>query len=50
MRNLDPGIGAIIAAVIGVSVVITAVTGSVIHWPIIAGGVLAGLLASRSVR
>ena len=28
----------------------TLVTGSVIHWPFVAGGILAGLMAAKSVR
>ena len=44
------GIGGIVAGVLGVSVIITLVTGTVIHWPFIAGGILVGLMAAQSVR
>lgn len=50
MRNPDAGINGIIAGVVGVSVIITLVTGSFIHWPIVAAGVLAGLTAARHTR
>jgi hypothetical protein len=44
------GIGAIVAGTVGVSVIITLVTGSFVHWPFIVGGLASGLLAAKSVR
>ena len=48
MRSSDTGINAIVAGVVGVSVIITLTTGAFIHWPIVAGGILAGLFGGGS--
>jgi hypothetical protein len=53
MSNSTPGaagIVAIIVAVVVVSEVITITTDAVVHWPFVAGGVLVGLLAVKSIN
>ena len=52
-NNSSPGatgIGAIVAGTVVVSTIITMVTGSFVHWPFVTAGILAGLMAAKSVR
>jgi len=44
------GIGAIVAAVIGVSVIITLVTGRYAHWPFVAVGIVVGFMAVAAIN
>lgn len=44
------GLGVIVFGCIGVSVIITLVTGSCFHWPFVLGGILVGLMAARCTR
>ena len=44
------GIGGLITGMIVVGMIITLVTGTVIHWPFIVLGIVSGLLAARIVR
>jgi hypothetical protein len=44
------GIAGIIAALLAVSAVITLVTGTYVHWPLVLLGIGVGLLAVRSIN
>jgi len=44
------GIGVVIVAVVGVSILITAVTGRYSHWPFVFGGIFVGLMAVKAIN
>lgn len=44
------GVIGIVAATVGTSVLVTAVTGTVIHWVPVGGGILVGLWAVQSIN